>query len=199
MKCQQLQVGDIIVSLKPCNKSEKPPASTSSNYFCYENTMNNNRDLPQNLSRRPQTIPTTATATAVSSRQAPPLDVPLPSSHHPLLPYTNHLLEMQRNVANFSVPQLIESHHNTSNGHHRPLSHENPSLQSQYANLFAIHEATSQSQQQMAMPMVHKSISQLSEEESIASRKRRWSAPDDYGNDELEEQRNALLRGKYSH
>lgn len=208
LKCQRLQVGDICISLKP---REIP--SRDVHHEPYDMPyINNNCDLPQNLSRpRPAnttTIP--ATNTITSTRAAPsPLEVnPHPPSMMSSLPYpTNHLLDLQR--SKFGIPQIIEpatSSSVTVNGHHhqqqRPLSHDNPtSLQERYANFLAS-SMNSNHNPDMPIPMVlpHKTLNQLMAEDAneASAKKRRWSAPGNF-EDDTEDRRNALLRGKYSH
>lgn len=207
LKCQRLQVGDICISLKP---REMPNRDT--NHEPYDMPYINNCDLPQNLSRpRPAnttTIP--ATHTISSTRAAPSsLDV---NSHLPAmmssLPYpTNHLLDLQR--SKFCIPQIIEPTSSvTVNGHHqqqqqqRPLSHDNAtSLQERYANFLAS-SMNSTHNPDMPIPMMlpHKTLNQLIAEDAneASAKKRRWSAPGNF-EDDTEDRRNTLLRGKYSH
>lgn len=83
LKCQRLQVGDVCISLKPREQKlspplspmaqkrlretyQQPPASTSTSMNNPSSTIKDEM-MPQNLSRRPLTIPTTATETPMSS------------------------------------------------------------------------------------------------------------------------------------
>lgn len=202
LKCQRLQVGDICISLKPRESPIKE--SNNGHYNPYDlpfNNNNNNSDLPQNLSRRPSTsIPTQVTNTLSNTRPAPPLDVNMPSMMSSLS-YPNHLLEMQR--SKFGIPQIIEPTSSITNGHQqqRPLSHDNPaSLHERYANIFASSMNSHNPDMPMSMVLPHKTLNQLMAEDANdpSSKKRRWSAPSNF-EDDNEERRNALLRGKYSH
>lgn len=79
LKCQLLEVGDVCISLTPRDQS-KPAESVAS---------------PQNLSRRqmPQTISTTATGTAVTSRMISsyePYSQQIIQQRHPDLMYGMH-------------------------------------------------------------------------------------------------------------
>lgn len=223
LKCQKLQVGDICISLKPRSgdkeklrtQSEPKPAYQPYREFEY----------PQNLSRRPHTVSTTATGTTVSSRPAPPVDAP--THLMSTIPYPNHILELQRsanfhsggggNCINGGIPQIIEpsSHNHNGNVERRPLSHETPSLHERYSaalmgmmlpgspgNNGCGGNGGGANDQPISM-VVNKHL--ISDEaaaaaaalEAEASRKRRWSAPDNI--DDETEQRLALLHGKYSH
>uniref|UniRef100_A0A336LYF2 CSON010387 protein n=1 Tax=Culicoides sonorensis TaxID=179676 RepID=A0A336LYF2_CULSO len=226
LKCQLLQVGDICISLKPREQSPRESNNeckftpydlpfNNNNNTNNNNNNNNNCDLPQNLSRRPQTIPTTATSTIPSTRPAPSVDMNSHRSHpSPMmssLAYPSHPLEMHR--PKFGIPQIIEppSMSSSTNGHHphhhqqqqqRPLSHETgSSLQERYANLIAANFGPHNPDMPIPMVLPHRTVNQLMAEDAMDSstaKKRRWSAPDNFNDDELEEQHNALLRGKYS-
>ena len=83
LKCQRLQVGDVCISLKPREQKSSPPLSpmtqkrtremyqqqTSPHLPSKSSTNQPNKDdmMPQNLSRRLPTIPTTASDTPMSS------------------------------------------------------------------------------------------------------------------------------------
>lgn len=142
------------------------------------------------------------------------------------IPYPNHILELQRSAnfhsgggsggngpTNGNIPQIIEptAHHNNIS-ERRPLSHETPSLQERYsAALMGMMMPTNgggggnnspcNNDQPISM-VVNKHL--INDEaaaaaaalEAEASRKRRWSAPDNF-DDEME--RRALIHGKYSH
>lgn len=201
LKCQRLQVGDICISLKPRETRE----SNNGQFNPYDLPFNNNNnDFPQNLSRRPNTISTTATSTIPSSRPAPPLDMnsrpPPPSMMSSLSSYPNHLLDMQQQRSKFGIPTIIEP---PSEQHPltRPLSHgSNPtSLHERYANLLSMGSHNPDLPIPMLLP--HKTLNQLIAEDACdaSARKRRWSAPDNFNDDDIEEQHNALMRGKYSH
>lgn len=212
LKCQQLQVGDICISLKPRDKeklrtqSEPKPAYQPYREFEY----------PQNLSRRPHTISTTATGTTVSSRPAPPIDVPTHLMSP--MPYPNHILELQRSAHFHSggIPQILEpTLHNGSNG----SGHETASLHERYSAalmgmmLPGSSSSSNTSNSGISSPgisncntgvndqpismVVNKHLSDEAALEAEASRKRRWSAPDNF--DDETEQRRALIHGKYSH
>lgn len=199
LRCQQLQVGDICISLKPRDKEkQRTQSEPKSAYMPYREF-----EYPQNLSRRPHTVSTTATATAVCSRPAPPIDAPTHLMTN--IPYPNHILELQRS-ANFhsGVPQIVEPPNGNNNNcvaERRPLSHETPSLQERYsAALMGVMLPGAGGgmgpDQHQPISMVVNKLSEEAAMEAEASRKRRWSAPDNF-DDEME--RRALLHGKYSH
>lgn len=110
---------------------------------------------------------------------------------------------MQR--SKFGIPQIIEPPSSSTNGHHqqqRPLSHDNPtSLHERYASIFASSMGSHNPDMPIPMVLPHKTLNQLMVEDAneASAKKRRWSAPGNFDEDELEERRNALLRGKYSH
>lgn len=119
LKCQLLEVGDICISLTP--RGSVPPKSSprpfaqqpKSQYFAnpqpeLHTTVDSRfpHQLPQNLSRKSQTISTTATATAVSSRPVQSYDF---NQQHPHYPYLNgrngSSVTLQRNHSVEAAPQ----------------------------------------------------------------------------------------------
>lgn len=95
LKCNRLQVGDICISLTPrevplpLSQQSVTTASVPLSHQYYNPYTYSKDDMsatPQNLSRKPQTIPTTATGTAVTSRPASHVDV-----SHSLAAYTTFL------------------------------------------------------------------------------------------------------------
>lgn len=208
LKCQRLQVGDICISMK--QRDHQIIEQKQYYDLPYNNNNNNNCDLPQNLSRRPAettTIPATNTissarpAAAASSSVLSSLDMN-PHQMMSSLPYpTNHLLDLQR--SKFGIPQIIEPA-TASNGHHhqqRPLSHESTSLHERYGNYFVSSSMGHNPDMPIPMVLPHKTVNQLMTDDAndASAKKRRWSAPSSNFEDDNEEARNALLRGKYSH
>lgn len=206
LKCQLLQVGDVVISLKPRDKENEKMRAQSELKPAYQPYRE--FEYPQNLSRRPQTVSTTATATAVSSRPAPPIDAP--THLMSTIPYPNHILELQRS-ANFHSglplpPVGGNQHHHHHHHERRPLSHETPSLHDRYSVLMSnMMPSTSglssrcgnDGGDQPISMVVNKHLSDEAAMEAEASRKRRWSAPDNF--EDETEQRRALVHGKYSH
>ncbi|XP_063704065.1 ataxin-1 [Culicoides brevitarsis] len=192
LKCQRLQVGDICISYKSRkNESQSPPPPQK-----YDMPYNNNSDLPQNLSRRAAETHTIPATNTISSARAAPSSLEM--NQHAMmsssLPYTNHMLDLQR--SKFGIPQIIEPA-----SQQRPLSHESTSLQERYASYLASSMAAHNNPDMpMSMVLPHKTVNQLMTDDAneASSKKRRWSAPSNF-EDDNEEARNALLRGKYSH
>lgn len=175
LKCQRLQVGDVCISLKPREIKLEPPLSPMAQKRTLQQHQQHQQQqqqqqrelyhqqvkehqqqqdsMPQNLSRRPSTIPTTATDTAMSSQMAqysPALyslqmslfaaasQGRIPTSYAPFLsddsPHDLNTSMNNNNNSNDKLPMLISKN-------------SCPTSQDDYA-------------------------------EDLQSRKRRWSAPD---------------------
>jgi Ataxin-1 and HBP1 module (AXH) len=191
LKCQRLQVGDICISLKPReHKTHQQPKHQkmqqneyqprpSNSYPQHANMHQPNSfpispsQTPQNLSKRPQTNTTNATDITPTSRLAPHL-----------VPYSS-VQSLATSTTSATAPDHRNAHmdNGVMNGgrgngrclsppppqRRRPLSHENPTV-----NL----RGHADNSQPVSMVLNDKSQSPTTSEESVASRKRRWSAPD---------------------
>jgi Ataxin-1 and HBP1 module (AXH) len=190
LKCQRLQVGDICISLKPREHKTHQQAKHQqmqtndyqprpSNSYPQHANMHQPKNsfpvspsqTPQNLSKRPQTNTTNATDITTTSRLAPHL-VPY-SSVQSLATSTTAATTLENRNAHIENGLM----NGRGNGRcvspppqrRRPLSHENPT-----GNL----RGHVDDSQPVSMVLNDKSQSPTTSEESIASRKRRWSAPD---------------------
>lgn len=146
---------------------------------------------PQNLSRRSQTIPTTTTGTAVTSRQIPPME------HHaggPFSPsiYLHHALFA---AAQGRMPNLPASYapYNLSDKQMSRCNDDSPRVQQHEHEITSVAlnttttTTTTLNTDQLPLSMVlpktpststSSGISSESDDYNDPSRKRRWSAPD---------------------
>lgn len=260
LKCQQLQVGDVCISLYAGNsKSQTNPAtpqpqqphhqqsnhhhhqlhqpqlpaqhqqatpsttpcipnSTQQQQLCYQYSCYRD-DYPQNLSRRSQTVPTTATGTTVTSRPMLPQHM---DNHHQQL--TNHSIQgqLRSNSSSSSSTSSLDDRRSSSSTsssqshsydsrsylqlqqhqqqHQQYLSSDNcitisrPSS-NQGATISTGSNSTSSSPPSSSslstptsgsgIPMViQRTLSEEIALEAAASRKRRWSAPDNIRDDD---------------
>lgn len=124
LKCQRLQVGDVCISLTPRDKSttsnsQQMSAVSAITQPSYFNPYYNKEELvqiPQNLSRKPQTIPTTATGTAVTSRPAPHFDV---HHHQPIPSYSTYVGNCSNQILVPPQPRYSSSTITTASNNHR--------------------------------------------------------------------------------
>lgn len=164
LKCQRLQVGDVCISLKP-REQKSPPLSPMTHkrpreVFQQPTKEQHQELMPQNLSRRPSTIPTTATDT-ISSQIGPyspsfynlQMSFLAAASQGRMPSYASFL--NQEDVQNAAAAHLQSHDLNTS------LNNNN-------------------SPEKLPM-LISKSSSSSSPDDyadDLQSRKRRWSAPD---------------------
>lgn len=143
---------------------------------------------PQNLSRRSQTIPTTATGTAVTSRQLPPMEhLPGGPPFSPSL-YLHHALFA---AAQGRMPNLPASYapYNLSDKQMTRCNGDLPRVQQHEHDITSVASSTTTTlnTEQLPLSMVlpkttststSSGISSESDDYNDPSRKRRWSAPD---------------------
>lgn len=168
LKCQRLQVGDVCISLKPrVQKLESnSPLSPQKQRSLYHHQLQQQQyhhaqqqqqakemeSIPQNLSRRPQTIPTTATDTSMSSRQE-------------LGPYSPSIYSLQMSL--FAAAQQG----------HRMASYASY-LNEESSSGGMLHGDLNTSNDKLPQTMMSKNNPVDDYDDDLQSRKRRWSAPD---------------------
>lgn len=181
LKCQRLQVGDVCISLKPRDQKLSPPLSpmaqkrTRELYHPPPQTITpasiKDEMMPQNLSRRSSTIPTTATETPMSSYSIYNLQMSLfaaaSQGRMPAAAYASFL--------NQEEVQKAAAH----------LQSTSSSASSLDLNTSSLNNNNSPDK----LPMLSKnSLEDFIDD--LQARKRRWSAPDI----EAEEQQQQQLR-----
>lgn len=160
LKCQRLQVGDVCISLKP-RETKSPPLSPMAQkrpremFHPPSKEHQQNDIMPQNLSRRPSTISTTATETAITSSQ--------------IGPYSPSLYNLQMSLfaaaSQGRIPQYPFLNQDDVQAHLQ--SHDiNTSLNN------------NNSPDKLPMLMSKNASSIADDYDDLQSRKRRWSAPD---------------------
>jgi hypothetical protein len=174
LKCQRLQVGDVCISLKPREQKSSPPLSPLAQKRPREVFQQPAKDplppppqpsqqqpelMPQNLSRRPSTIPTSATDTI--------------SSYSPSL----YNLQMSLFAAAASHGRAMSSY--------TPFLNQDDiaaHLQSQHELNTSLNNNNSPDKLPMLLSKNSSSAANAATaedyEDDIQSRKRRWSAPD---------------------
>jgi hypothetical protein len=176
LKCQRLQVGDVCISLKPREQKLEPQMSPMAQKRTMHQQQHHQREIyqqqvkehqqqqesmPQNLSRRQSTIPTSATDTSISS---------------PMAPYSPALYNFQMSflaaaaAGQGRLPSAYPQFMNDDSSSNAHLSHDsNTSLNN-----------NNNSNEKLPMMMMSKipCSSAQDDYDDIQSRKRRWSAPD---------------------
>lgn len=192
LKCQRLQVGDVCISLKPREQKlspplspliaqkrpremyqqpQAPPCSTSS--MTSMTTSLKDEMMPQNLSRRPSTIPTTATDTPMSSYSIYNLQMSLfAAASQGRMPAAYASFLNQEEVQKAAVAAHLKSNSSSS-------SHD--------LNTSSLNNNNNNNSPDK-LPMLKASL--IDEYEEMQARKRRWSAPDI----DAEEQQQQQLR-----
>lgn len=237
LKCQQLQVGDVCISVYTQNpqihqqispagcvsqivNSQQhqvqhfpstsvqqnqqhqipPPPVSSQPYFHYPYYREDVLQLPQNLSRRSNTIPTTATGTAVTSRPVSHIEQMQPHQSISSISYSshstdkllnsNHISAVIRNSTDNERRQtsniIIHSPYESTGS--RSITHDNNSL---YINepratssAPSAYIPRSSQNDHSAVSMIVSKNNDDDQLEVTNSRKRRWSAPDNGCDDE---------------
>lgn len=188
LKCQRLQVGDVCISLKPREQKLSPPlspmaqkrpremfqqppmSSSSSMTSSIKDEM-----MPQNLSRRPLTIPTTATDTPMSSYSIYNLQMSLfaaaSQGRMPAAAYASFL-----NQEDVQKAAAVAAAHLQSTSSSSSLDLNTSSLNNNNSP--------------DKLPMHSKNSLSVDDYDDLQARKRRWSAPDI----EAEEQQQQLRK-----
>lgn len=191
LKCQRLRVGDVCISLTPREPTSPLIAtSTAASQSFYHNDDSN--QIPQNLSKKPETIPTTATGTTVTSRPVPPFDC-----HQSLAFYATYLNTSSMNAAINAASMLAnnnttnnlndERRHQVTTNHHtsliRNMHTDDGSIKSNHHQHISGSSAMPTTCNSIASkhPSVSTTIYRMAEcnngSDGIFSKKRRWSAP----------------------
>lgn len=161
LKCQRLQVGDVCISLKP-REQKSPPLSPMAQKRPREIFQQPTKEhqhqpdlMPQNLSRRPSTISTTATETAMTSSQ--------------IGPYSPSLYNLQMSLFAAASQGRIPSY--------APfLNQDDVSAHLQSHDL---NTSLNNNNSPDKLPLLmSKNASIADDYDDLQSRKRRWSAPD---------------------
>lgn len=176
LKCQRLQVGDVCISLKPREQKLSPPLSPMAQKRPREifqqppptssmsSSMSSIKDemMPQNLSRRPITIPTTATDTPMSSYSIYNLQMSLfaaaSQGRMPAAAYASFL-----NQEEVQKAAAVAAHLQSSS-----------SSSSLDLNTSSLNNNNSPDK----LPMLSKNSLCVDDYDDLQARKRRWSAPD---------------------
>lgn len=186
LKCQRLRVGDICISLTPREPTSPVIVSTAQHSFYYNDDTS---QIPQNLSKKPETVPTTATGTTVTSRPVPPFDC-----HQSLALYASYINSSSMNAAINAASMLANTTNNLNDERRHPVTtnHHHTSL---LRNMHTTDDGPIKSNHQhisgsntmpttcMATASKHPSVSTIyrmdecNGNDATYSKKRRWSAP----------------------
>lgn len=181
LKCQRLRVGDVCISLTPRGEPTSPLATTTAPQSFYHNDDTN--QIPQNLSKKPETIPTTATGTTVTSRPVPPFDC-----HQSLAFYASYLNTSSMNAAINAATMLANTTNNLNDERRHQANHHTSLLRNMHTDDGSI-KSNHQHISNNAMPIAskHPSVSTMyrmagamaecNGSDATYSKKRRWSAP----------------------
>lgn len=195
LKCQRLQVGDVCISLKPREQKLSPPLSPMAQkrprevyhqlqqqqpQFSTSSMSSSIKDemMPQNLSRRPLTIPTTATETPMSS-------------------YSIYNLQMSLFAAASQgrMPAAYASFLNQEEVQKAAAAHlqSTSSSSSLDLNTSSMNNNNNNNNSPDKLPMLSKnSLDDYNDE--LQARKRRWSAPDIEAEEQLQQQQQQLRK-----
>ncbi len=190
LKCQRLRVGDVVISLTP-REPTSPVATTtttpSSSLHCNARSFYHNDDtnqIPQNLSKKPETIPTTATCTTVTCRPVPPFDC-----HQSLAFYASYLNSSSMNAAINAAGMLAtttnnlndERRHQATTNHHtsllRNMHTDDGSIKSNHQHISGSNAMSTTCNVTAAKhPSVYRMAECNGSNDANFSKKRRWSA-----------------------
>lgn len=185
LKCQRLRVGDICISLIPREPTSPVAASTVQQQTLYHNDDTN--QIPQNLSKKPETVPTTATGTTATSRLVPPFDC-----HQSLAFYASYLNSSSMNAAINAASMLAnnpnnlndERRHQATTNHHTSLlrnmhTTDDGSIKSNHhisGNNPMSTTCNSTASKHPAASTIYR-MGECNGNDATFSKKRRWSAP----------------------
>jgi hypothetical protein len=169
LKCQRLQVGDVCISLKPREQKSPPlspmaqkrpreifqPPTKEQHQNQHQHQQHQSDLMPQNLSRRPSTIPTTATETTITSSQ--------------IGPYSPSLYNLQMSLFAAASQGRLPSY--------APFLNQDDV--SAHLQSHDINTSLNNNNSPDKLPMLmSKNASIADDYDDLQSRKRRWSAPD---------------------
>lgn len=185
LKCQRLRVGDVCISLTPREREPTSPlvATTTQSFYHSDDT----NQIPQNLSKKPETIPTTATGTTVSSRPVPTFE----HCHQSLAFYASYLNSSSMNAAINAASMLANTTNNINDERrHQATNHHTSLLRNVHTDDVSPKSNHQHISGSNAMPTTcnttaskHPSVSTIyrmvdcNGSDAQFSKKRRWSAP----------------------
>uniref|UniRef100_A0A1A9WAZ5 AXH domain-containing protein n=1 Tax=Glossina brevipalpis TaxID=37001 RepID=A0A1A9WAZ5_9MUSC len=218
LKCQRLQVGDICISLTKRETQQSSPSGVIEN-ACYQRRPSTPTISPNHCTQPqlPSTAPAPTSEPILNYPMLPPFSTPLLSSHH-----DTTYAEMAKMMCTYSYHRNIPITHEPSSLNHPIQPNLSPKIiHNLYQNHLLQLAGQQETRQQSGMdgeqqrpssihnvqnyrsqspnsnePTDNKAQQQLQPLDVSISRKRRWSAPENILDDDLETQppRNLQLR-----